>query len=51
MTNNIESGRRFAIVSRALLSGDMQTTDTSWFSLDDILTIADKFNILGVFSY
>ena len=49
--NNIEGGRQFAKAARAVLEKDLSATDsTHWFTLEDMLEVADKFNIFGVFN-
>lgn len=49
--DNVESGRKFAMAARAILAGDFSAQDsTSDFELEDMLKIADRFNIFGAFN-
>lgn len=44
--DNSEAGRQFAILARAVAGKN----ETAWFSLDDMLNVADNFGICGVFN-
>jgi len=49
--NNVEAGRQFANTARAVLARDMTATDSAdWFSLDDMLDVAETFGISGAFN-
>ncbi|HLC97275.1 MAG TPA: hypothetical protein VJC21_00630 [Candidatus Nanoarchaeia archaeon] len=51
LINNVEAGRQFAKTARAVLARDIEKADsTNWFTLEDMLTIAERFGISGVFN-
>ncbi|MDP3640450.1 MAG: hypothetical protein Q8R53_04610, partial [Nanoarchaeota archaeon] len=48
--NNVKAGKQFARTARAVLARDMSAADSrNWFTLDDMLEVAEAFGICGVF--
>ena len=48
--NNLEAGRRFAKIARAMVSGSLQGANSTYpFNYEHMLDIADEFNIAAIF--